>query len=282
MPQNNNIEDRKRKYISIAVTVAIHLVILLFMLFISLKVAKPDELEGGVPVLLGEVPDGSGMGDELPETDTEETEQPMPEPEPEPAPIPEPTITQENEPSISDSRKEKDNEEKKKKEELERKKLEEQKRIAEEQARKKVEEEEAKRQEEARKEAARKALAGKFGNTGGKGSGYTEGEGNQGSANGNSTVGKVSGNAGTANYEGNRTVRNLPKPEYSDVTNEGEVKVKIYVNRAGRVVNAVVENATTTSAALRKSALDAAKNSLFSSGTEDNEVGHITYRFKQK
>jgi TonB family protein len=73
----------------------------------------------------------------------------------------------------------------------------------------------------------------------------------------------------------------LPNPVYN-VQEEGTVVVAITVNPAGQVVSANIQlkGTTTSSAALRKAALDAAKKARFNE-VEDthNQSGTITYKF---
>ena len=131
-------------------------------------------------------------------------------------------------------------------------------------------------------------MSGAFGNNGNAGSsGNTSGTGSQGSRTGNSNVGGTTGTGGTGTASssavvGNRTVRYLAKPSYSDQTSEGTVVVSITVDSSGKVVRANVQRATTTSTALRNSALDAARKSTFSAGSNNAESGTITYIFKQR
>ncbi|MCQ2132514.1 MAG: hypothetical protein MJY90_04175, partial [Bacteroidaceae bacterium] len=85
------MSDKKRRFISTLVTVTVHLLVLLLLMFITLRLADKSEVEDGVPVLLGEVEDAEGadmgglpndMGevtddadaDEDTEAETEETE----------------------------------------------------------------------------------------------------------------------------------------------------------------------------------------------------------------
>jgi TonB family protein len=73
----------------------------------------------------------------------------------------------------------------------------------------------------------------------------------------------------------------LPNPVYN-VQDEGKVMVNITVNPAGQVVSASLnlKGTTTSNAALRKAAIDAAKKARFNEveGTT-NQTGTITYIF---
>ena len=53
-------KDKKRRIISTVTTVAVHLLLLIVLMLVTLKIAKPDMLEDGVPVLLGNVEDAAG------------------------------------------------------------------------------------------------------------------------------------------------------------------------------------------------------------------------------
>ena len=72
------------------------------------------------------------------------------------------------------------------------------------------------------------------------------------------------------------------RPAYADPTSEGNIVVAIVVNSAGKVTSATIKSSTTTSAALRNAALTAARQSTFSTGSNNAESGSITYRFKLK
>ena len=109
-------KDKKRRFISTITTVAVHLLLLIILMLVTLKVAQPDTLEDGVPVLLGNVEDAAGPNlDGLP-AEEEEADMPEAEPEevveepepsqptditPEPSTPPTPQITQEKERSIA-------------------------------------------------------------------------------------------------------------------------------------------------------------------------------------
>lgn len=78
-----------------------------------------------------------------------------------------------------------------------------------------------------------------------------------------------------------RTGTSLPVPAYKGYGG-GDVSVKIYVNRSGRVIKAeVVEGPSSTDASLRNYAVAAAKKSRFSASTTapDPQIGSIVYRF---
>jgi TonB family protein len=130
-------------------------------------------------------------------------------------------------------------------------------------------------------------VAGAFGKgtqMGSKGTGNS-GSGLQGSVTGNSATGKNSGVGASGSFDLNgRSLGKggLPTPVYN-VQDDGRVVVAITVNPAGQVVSANVQmkGTTTTNAALRKAAVDAAKKARFNEveGTT-NQSGTITYYFK--
>ena len=161
-----NNESKKDKIISLCITIAVHALVIVLLVFLGFKYQAPEE-ESGILLMAGEVELSSG--NESARTDASDIVEPTPAPEPvaEPTPapmpqtaIPEPAVPEpapeqpliaqniEDAPALA--------EEKKKKEE-------EAKRKAEEEVRKKKQAEEAKRAEDARlkakaeEEAKRKA-----------------------------------------------------------------------------------------------------------------------------
>jgi TonB family protein len=120
---------------------------------------------------------------------------------------------------------------------------------------------------------------------GSKGTG-TSGSGLEGSPTGNSATGKSTGTGGQGRGSFSLSGRSLgkgglPNPVYN-VQEGGTVVVAITVNPAGQVVSADVQlkGTTTTSTALRKAAVDAAKKARFNEVEGvNNQTGTITYRF---
>ena len=108
------------------------------------------------------------------------------------------------------------------------------------------------------------------------------GLGSQGSPQGNSTQGATQGSAGYGTFDlGGRGIRgSLPRPAFS-VNESGIVVVTITVDEAGKVINAIVGQGTTTpSTHLRNAAINAAKKALFESKQgQATQTGTITYRF---
>lgn len=280
MVEDNNKKDKLK---AAAVTVVVHAVLVAFLAFLTLQVSEPerDELEDGIPVMLGNVPDAGdaqeGNNMTPPEAENSSVEEQIPEEEHAPEPVPEkgtkePLITQDKEPSVNLEEKKRQEEECRRKEEAERKRQEE--------ARKRAEEE--RRKIEAAAAAANKKVTGAFGKTGGTGRGETSGEGVQGVSTGNSNSGAKSGVGGTGvnAVVGSRTPKFLQVPEYKDPTSEGTVVVAIVVNSRGVVTSATIKSSTTTSSLLRNAAIAAARRSTFSASDNNNESGTITYRFK--
>lgn len=280
MVEDNNKKDKLK---AAAVTVVVHAVLVAFLAFLTLQVSEPekDELEDGIPVMLGNVPDAGdaqeGNNMTPPEAENSSVEEQIPEEEHAPEPVPEkgtkePLITQDKEPSVNLEEKKRQEEERRRKEEAERKRQEE--------ARKRAEEE--RRKIEAAAAAANKKVTGAFGKTGGTGRGETSGEGVQGVSTGNSNSGAKSGVGGTGvnAVVGSRTPKFLQVPEYKDPTSEGTVVVAIVVNSRGVVTSATIKSSTTTSSLLRNAAIAAARRSTFSASDNNNESGTITYRFK--
>ena len=161
-----NNESKKDKLISLCITIAVHALVIVLLVFLGFKYQAPEE-ESGILLMAGEVELSSG--NESARTDASDIVEPTPAPEPvaepTPAPMPQPAAP---EPAVPEPAPEQPliaqniedapalAEEKKKKEE-------EAKRKAEEEVRKKKQAEEAKRAEDARlkakaeEEAKRKA-----------------------------------------------------------------------------------------------------------------------------
>lgn len=304
--------QKKDKLKAAALTLGIHLGVLLLLFFASMNfnLAQIPE-EEGVPVMLGYVPDAGGEdeGESMTPGDNSETETPdvqasEPQDNSEPptpaAPIPEKesntpatkeplmtsktddkSIAAEEAKKKAEAKAKAEAEAKKKAEaEAKRKAEEEAKKRAEEEARRKAEEERKRQEAEAAARAAHK-VGGAFGKARDNGNrGNTTGDGAQGVETGNAAQGATTGVGGTGTVAsvGNRTATYLAKPAYPDNTSSGTVVVSIVVNREGKVTSATVKSGT-TSAALRNAALEAARKSTFSSGSNNAESGTITYRF---
>ena len=249
---------KKSKITGIVGTVAVHLIILLLLFWLTLSRPAAQE-EGGVPVMLGNTEMAAGDAD--PYTLTEVDVLPQPESavpsEPEmtePAPE-QPMITQEDEPSIQ---------------------------VKKEQPKKRAE------AERAAAEAAANKIAGAFGKgskMGSKGN-AASGSGFQGSPTGNSATGKTSGTGGYGTFDLNgRSLGpgGLPVPVYN-VQDEGRVVVTIVVDPSGRVISTSINKRTNTvNPALRRAAEEAARRARFNEvDGVNNQSGTITYYFKLK
>ena len=266
---------KKGKYIGLTGALLVHVVVIALLILVGFTLPEQSE-EGGVPVMLGEVPDASGTADpSLVEVDVM--------PEEVAAQVPEDAeqemLTQEDEETVAIKPKaEEKKTEVKKPEKTAAEKAEEARKLA---------AEKAERERKAAEDAARKRVAGAFGKgaqMGNKGS--TEGAGVQGSPTGNSSTGATAGTGGYGTFNlGGRSIGEggLPRPIYN-VQDEGRVVVTITVNPAGQVIATSINRQTNTvNAALRKAAEDAAKKARFNAVDGlNNQTGTITYYFNLK
>ncbi len=246
--------------------------VLLVLLCLLVMAAPPRQEESGVPVVLGNVEDA--FGSELAMTDVEIIPQPEVSqqlPSSDDVSQEEPLLTQDIEESIAVPAK---------KDTKSAKEIEAERRAAEEAERKRIEKE--------TKAKADNLIAGAFGrgNSMSSKGNSSDGEGTQGSKDGNSSAGKTTGVGGTGVFDLNGrslSPAGLPKPHYN-VQEEGRVVVTITVNPQGNVVKASINSRTNTSSpALRKAALDAAKKATFNAVSQlDDQEGTITYYFKLK
>ena len=312
-----NNESKKDKIISLCITIAVHALVIVLLVFLGFKYQAPEE-ESGILLMAGEVELSSG--NESARTDASDIVEPTPAPEPvtEPTPapmpqtaVPEPAVPEpapeqpliaqniEEAPALAAEKKKKEEEAKRKAEEEVRKKKqaeeakraedarlkakaeEEAKRKAEEEARRKAEEEaRRKAEEEARKRAAAQNLVtGAFGKNSGTGN---VANGVQGSVNGNNPTGASRGNAGYGDYDlgGRGIVGSLPKPTFN-VNANGKVVVRITVNGNGQVIAAEPTSGTTiANQTVRSAAVEAAKKARFAvKEGAGNVTGTITYYF---
>lgn len=301
---------KRSKITGIVGTVALHVLLLLFLLLSALTRPEQQE-ESGVPVLLGDAEQAHGDADPYTLTEVEVVSPPEPA-DPAPAapavpepPVKQPLITQADEPSLKV----------KKEQPLPPQKKEQQPKPAEKPAPKPTvkpvekpaekpvekpvekpaaqpaEKTEAEKRAEAERAAAQAAaskIAGAFGKgsqMGDKGASAT-GSGAEGTPTGNSDAGKPTGTGGFGTFDLNgRSLGpgGLPKPVYN-VQDEGRVVVTIVVNPAGQVISTSINKRTNTvNPALRKAAEEAARKARFNtvSGV-NNQSGTITYYFKLK
>lgn len=257
----------------------VHAVIIALLILVGFTLPEPSE-EGGVPVMLGEVPDALGVADpSLVKVDVMPEEVPPP---PAQEAVEQDIITQEVEETVAitpktEAKKPK-KEPEKKPEKTEAEKAEEARRLA---------EAKAERERKEAEEAARKRVAGAFGKGAQMGSkGETKGTGIQGSATGNAPTGAATGTGGYGSFNlGGRSLGEggLPRPVYN-VQDEGRVVVAITVNPAGHVIATSIDRQTNTvNPALRKAAEDAAKKARFNAVSGlNNQTGTITYYFNLK
>ena len=293
---------KKNKITGLVGTLVLPALLLILLFLIALRTRKAQE-EGGVPVMLGEVPASQGNADPYTLTDVDILEEPeIPTEVAQPEPVPEietktEMITQEEEPTVAVPKKEEKPKPKPKKETVKKQpvKAKEQpvKPKEKTEAEKKAEAErlaaeKKKAEEKAAAEAAAKRVAGAFGKgtqIGNKGTGTT-GSGIEGSPTGNAAEGKSTGVGGYGTFDLNgRSLGSggLPRPVYN-VQDEGRVVVTITVKPAGEVISTSINKRTNTvNAALRKAAEEAAIKARFNSvDGVNNQTGTITYYFKLK
>lgn len=281
-------QKKKAKYVGWGGALLVHAVVVIFLLLVGFSVPKPAE-EGGMPVMLGQVPEAGGKGALVPVEVEPEPTAPAPQPEGV-AEESQPLITQESEESVALKPKvEKKKEVKipaaKPTEKSEAEKVEEARKKAAEEAKRKAAEEERKRKEA--EEAARKRVAGAFGKgaqMGGQGN--SEGTGKQGSPTGNGQEGATQGVGGYGSFSlDGRSLGpgGLPRPIYN-VQDEGKVVVAIVVNPEGVVISTSIHRLTNTvNASLRKAAEEAARKARFNRVEGlNNQTGTITYYFNLK
>ena len=293
---------KKNKITGLVGTLVLHAILLILLFLIAIRTPKAQE-EGGVPVMLGEVPASQGNADPYTLTDVDIWEEPeIPTEVAQSEPVSEietktEMITQEEEPTVVVPKKEEKPKPTPKKETVKKQpaKAKEQpvKPKEKTEAEKKAEAErlaaeKKKAEEKAAAEAAAKRVAGAFGKgtqIGNKGTGTT-GSGIEGSPTGNAAEGKSTGVGGYGTFDLNgRSLGSggLPRPVYN-VQDEGRVVVTITVNPAGEVISTSINKRTNTvNAALRKAAEDAARKARFNSvDGVNNQTGTITYYFKLK
>lgn len=280
-------EDEQNKKRGMMVSVAVHVALLMLLLLPLLTFPDPPPGQEGILVNLG-MPD-VGEGDENagpaesaeaePEVVPPQEETAPPEPtraEPEPTPQREVITTDNSEVTIRKEQERKKAEEARKKQQQE-----DAKKRAEAEAKRKADEERQRRQSEAAN--LKESLGGLFGE--GDGKGNTGQSGNQGDPGGDPNAdalkgistgsGKVGGGLGSRGVAGTHT----PKDNSQD---QGVVVVRVCVDRQGNVTEAAFTQAgsTTTSANLKRLAIESAKKWRFQPGQVDKQCGTITYNFR--
>ncbi len=119
-----------------------------------------------------------------------------------------------------------------------------------------------------------------FGNNKGNGSGYTSGNGNQGSPTGNSNTGATHGVGGTGNGITASTARNImysPKLQISS-QESGETVIEVSIDSNGKVTPKRIKS-NTAGSQLGQYAWSMVSQIKFSSG-KDGETADITFRFR--
>ena len=283
---------KQSKIAGIIGTVVVHLIVLLLLFYIKLSLPE-QEVEGGVPVMLGNMELAEGNPDNYELTEVDVLPQPEPSVPEEPAvdaPAEDAVITQQDEPTIKMEEKKEVKEKKEKKKE--KKKPEEKKTVKPKPQTKPVEKPKEKTEAEKRAEAERiaaQAAASKISGAFGKGSkmkgqGEAKGDGVQGTPTGTSSSGSPKGGEGFGSVDLNGRhlgPGGLPKPVYN-VQEEGMVVVTILVDSSGKVIRTSINKRTNTvSTALRKAAEEAAAKARFNTVKGFNDQsGTIVYYFK--
>ena len=252
----------KNQIQGIAVTLVVHLLVVLLLLMVRLSAPVPEE-ESGIPVMLGNALLAQGHTESYQYTEVSSVKSdvpnvnnaPLTQPQPQ---IDEPLINQPDEPTVDMPT---------------------------------AEEIEAQKRAEAERQAAERAaqqMASAFGKgfeMGSKGEATEKAdEGTQGTETGVAAADKAVGVGvqGTFDLNG-RSISGsgLPIP-VNTVQDEGRVVVNITVNPSGEVIATSINRRTNTvNPELRKAAEDAAKRARFNNiEGVDNQSGTITYYFK--
>lgn len=252
----------KNQIQGIAVTLVVHLLVVLLLLMVKFSAPVPEE-ESGVPVMLGNALLAQGHTESYQYTEVSSVKSdvpnvnnaPLTQPQPQ---VDEPLITQPDEPTVDMPT---------------------------------AEEIEAQKRAEAERQAAERAaqqMASAFGKgfeMGSKGEAAEKAdEGTQGTETGVAAADKAVGVGvqGTFDLNG-RSISGsgLPIP-VNTVQDEGSVVVNITVNPSGEVIATSINRGTNTvNPELRKAAEDAAKRARFNNiEGVDNQSGTITYKFK--
>jgi outer membrane biosynthesis protein TonB len=297
LPQHQNNQKStltKEKKQGIAVSLVIHLLLVLFLVLVSFKVrpTMPVEVEEGLLVNFGFDETGEGLFEPAPVAEA------LPSPPAAGETVEDDAIlTQEFEEAPEVRKKEPSAEELKR---LEEARTAEVKRRQESEAeRRRIEAENAEKKrledEQRRREQINDRTRNAFGNAGnvgetGTSEGIAGGEGNQGVETGsigsrNYGPGGGIGNGAPSYRLGDRKAQSLPDPRYDKQT-DGVVVVEISVDRKGNVTEAVpgVKGSTTLDEYLLKEARDAAMKAKFDSDDKAPllQKGFIYYIFKLK
>ena len=257
----NPEEKRRNRIIAAGGTVLSIALLFVALLFLGMSYQNPPPEERGVEVNLGD--SDFGFGDN-PQPEPAEDPAPHPTTPPRPQTVAENISTQKTQESVSLTKKEKQKETKETKVEP--------------------------TPEPTNKEPEinKKALfpGSKKTNQQGGSQGATYGPGNQGKAGGDPNSNRydgIPGKGGTGWSLKGRTAKALPEPSYNS-NQQGNVVVKIWVNRDGIVTRAeATANSTITDATLKRQAEQAALKSKFSPDPNATELqtGTITYYFRK-
>lgn len=257
------------------------LFLFLYLVIIPVITNEDKSKEEGIMVSFGYSDEGSGVnGPGEPVASHEEVPQPVKQtytpPTPEPVkttvkskPVQNDYVTQKENNAVAVAAAEQKRKEKQQRDAIEKQRLEDA-RVAAEQ----------KRKEQQAADKANSTIGGLFGKGGGtgygggSGSGTTTGNTQQGNPAGRGSVG---GNSWSLN--GRTLDGRLIQPGY-DKDVEGKVTVSIRVDESGNVLSATISSPTTISdSSIREAALQAARNTRFSSG-KGVAAGTITYNFR--
>lgn len=296
----------------IAITIAVHGLVLLVLFLLQMSVRQPKQPEG-VTISVGNI-DMGGNEEIAQQTAEPKPEVALPEPEPvvkrsepvkEPAKKPAakiltadnpdaPAVKKQTQEEIDEAKRLAEARELKRQQELERERIEAENRRREEVERQKAEEERKRReQQEAQMNAIKGRMGKSFGGTTGQtGEGAGEGQksGNLGDPAGTVNAGKNAAGGGQGagisfSLEGRNVIGSLAKPEYN-INDYGTVVVQITVNKEGLVTSAVpgAKGSTTMDSRLleaaKKAALQARFNKITSPEAPTYQRGTITYHFK--
>lgn len=288
-------ENKRTRLISLAITLGIHLLLVLVLILLGFPSIRQDE-ESGVLLMVGQLE--SASGNTMPAgTPVTRPSQPVTKVTP-PAPTP-PTPPREEAPLISQNQEEapaiappkKQETPKKQPEKVSEEEKQRQREREEEIQRQKEEERKKKAEEERQKQEAaaiNKLITGAFGQSespaqdGNRGT-APNGQGTQGNPSGNSDHGQTHGTPGWGSYDlGGRGIQgNLPRPTFN-VNASGTVVVSIAVDADGNVTAATIQprGTTTSDTALRNAAKAAAQKARFKPAKGTNiQYGTITYHF---
>ena len=272
-------------------TAIIHLILLLFLIFVGFSAPPPPEMEEGILVNFGTDEGGFGTVEPSPPIIDEVTSPPIPSNVADNQ-AEDPMLTQDFE-EAPEVKKSDPEAEKKKLEQIEADRIRKEQ-IEAERIRREQEELERKRIEAEQKrlteimDRTKNALANsKNAGTNSEGEGNTGGQGNQGVTSGsvNSSVrgdGSGLGDNGISYDLQGRGFQTLPAPKY-DYQGEGKVVVEVGVDRSGKVIQAIpgTKGSTTLDEYLLKVAKDAAMAARFEAKPDAPNIqkGTITYNF---